>query len=96
MERRKRTWPAPEPPIGEEKANRNSPQFRKSPNLMKTKAHRNSNSHSKRVFRFTLRALVEKEALAAEASPIAKEASSNIAPGRISLNSMNPEEKANF
>jgi len=53
MERRKRTWPARERPIGEEKA------------------------------------------LASEASPTAKEASSNIAPGRISVNPMNREEKAN-
>ena len=53
MERRKRSWPAPEPPIGEERAT------------------------------------------AGKASPIAKAASSNIALGRISVNSMNPEEKAN-
>ena len=35
------------------------------------------------------------EALAAEASPTAQEASSNIPSGRISVNSMNPEEKTN-
>jgi len=53
MDRRKGPWPAPNPPIGEEKA------------------------------------------LATEASPIAEEASSNIASGRISVKSMNPKEKAN-
>jgi hypothetical protein len=63
---------------------------------MKTKTHRNSNSNKKRVFRFTVRAPIAKEALASEASVIAKEASSNIASGRISVNSMNREEKANF
>jgi len=36
------------------------------------------------------------EGLAAKASPIAKEASSNIASGRISVKSMKTEEKANF
>ena len=36
-----------------------------------------------------------KAALAAEASPIAKEASSNIASGRISVKFMNTKEKAN-
>ena len=53
MERRKRSWPALGPPIGEEKAP------------------------------------------AAEASPIAQAASSNIASGRISVKSMNSKEKAN-
>jgi hypothetical protein len=68
---------------GEEKANRKSPEFRNWTKPMKTKAHRNSNSISNRVFRFTVMA------------PIAKEASSNIAPSKNSVNSMNSEEKAN-
>jgi len=96
MERRKSSWPVRERQIGEEKANRKSPEFRNRTKPMKTKTHRNSNSVSKRVFRFTVMAPVSKEALAAEASPIAKEASSNIASGRISVNSMNAKEKANL
>jgi hypothetical protein len=83
MERRKKSWPAPEPPIGEEKANRKSPEFTNRTKPMKTKTHRNSNSNSKRVFRFIVRA------------PIAKEASSNIAPSKNLVNSMDPKEKVN-
>ena len=37
-----------------------------------------------------------KAALATEASPIAKEASSNITQSKNSVNSMNPKEKTNF
>src|SRR5271156_5499862 len=55
MERRKRSWPARERPIGEEKANRHSPEFRNGTKLLKTKTPRNSNSHSKHVFPFTVR-----------------------------------------
>jgi len=107
MERRKRSWSAPKTPIGEEKANRSSCQFRFRANLLKTGDMANPNSISKCVFPFTVRAPIAKEALAAEASPIAKEApaseasstakeaSSNIASGRISVKSMIPKEKAN-
>jgi len=41
---------------GEEKANRNTPEFRNWSKLMKTNTHRNSNSHSKHIFPFTSRA----------------------------------------
>jgi len=50
MVRRERSWPAHEPPIGEEKANRNTCQFRNWDNSLKTGDMAHSNSHSKRCF----------------------------------------------